>query len=132
MDSNGTLNSNQNQSDNIDNILKKYANKNQLSSSSLNNQQPTLLVNNDSSNDLDTQFKTIESNIVNNQDTLIPKNSSSNSLQPSSRNNSNSLFYDPKNLEQSKAFLDAKKKLRIVLSWSDCCTYNFMPLSHYK
>ncbi len=104
-----------------------------MSSSSLNSQLPG--VNTCNSNDLDTQFKTIESNNnSNNQDTLIPKNSSSNSLQPQppSRNNSNSLFYDPKNLEQSKAFLDAKKKLRIVLSWSDCCTYNFMPLSHYK
>ena len=40
--------------------------------------------------------------------------------------------FDAKNLEQSKAFIDAKKKLRIVLSWSDCCTYNFMPLSHYR
>jgi hypothetical protein len=129
---NNTTNTVQNQSDNIENILKKYANKTQLSSSSLNNQQSG--VNTDNSTDLDTQFKTIESSSNINQDTLIPKNSSSNSLQPQppSRNNSNSLFYDPKNLEQSKAFLDAKKKLRIVLSWSDCCTYNFMPLSHYK
>lgn len=42
------------------------------------------------------------------------------------------ISYDPNNLEQSKAFLDAKKKLRIVLSWSDNCTYNFMPIMQFK
>lgn len=59
----------------------------------------------------------------------LPKNTSSNSLAPS---DIAQIVYDPNNLEQSKAFLDAKKKLRIVLSWSDNCTYNFMPIMQFK
>lgn len=61
----------------------------------------------------------------------LPKNMSSNSL-ATSETHVPPLVYDGTNLEQSKAFLDAKKKLRIVLSWSDNCTYNFMPTMQFK
>lgn len=64
-----------------------------------------------------------------NTNSSLPKNTSSNSL-PTVQ--SDQILYDPNNLENSKAFLDAKKKLRIVLSWSDNCTYNFMPIMHFK
>lgn len=40
------------------------------------------------------------------------------------------MFYDSNNVEQSRAFLDAKKKLRIVLSWPDC--FSFISLSANK
>lgn len=65
-----------------------------------------------------------------NNNLQLPKNSSSNSLTQSElqQQQQNQLGYD----EHSKAFLDAKKKLRIVLSWSDNCTYNFMPIMQFK
>lgn len=66
----------------------------------------------------------------------LAKNLSSASLQ---QQKSNLLYYDPENLEQSKLFLDAKKKLRLVFSWSDYCiyqlggytTYNRSPKDNY-
>lgn len=57
----------------------------------------------------------------------LPKNTSSNSL---SQSGEHQPVYDA--LEQSRAFRDAKKKLRIVLSWVDNCTYNFMPAMQFK
>lgn len=34
------------------------------------------------------------------------------------------------NLEQAKQFIDAKKKIRNVFSWSD--SFNFLPISTHK
>ena len=64
------------------------------------------------------------------QTSFLTKNDSSNQLPVNTENSL--LYYDPKNLEQSKPFLDAKKKLRMVLSWPDGCTYNFTPTAHNK
>lgn len=54
------------------------------------------------------------------------------SLSDSSRNpfgirQDSEVFYGSINIEQSKTFLDAKKKLRVVLSWADGTQQNFMP-----
>lgn len=56
----------------------------------------------------------------------LSKNISDNSLQ------SQSILLEPISLEQSKAFLDAKKKLRLVLSWPDSMSYNYAPNNYLK
>jgi hypothetical protein len=59
----------------------------------------------------------------------LHKNLSSVSLQ---QQKASLLYYDPENLDQSKLFLDAKKKLRLVFSWSDYCIYNFVSSYRHK
>jgi len=70
------------------------------------------------------------SNNNSNTQRLLTKNDSSNQLQMNVENSL--LYFDPNNLEQSKPFLDSKKKLRMVLSWPDGCIYNFTPTSQNK
>lgn len=56
----------------------------------------------------------------------LPKNMSDNNLQ------NQNINLEPISVEQSKSFLDAKKKLRLVLSWPDCILYNYAPNNFLK
>jgi hypothetical protein len=64
---------------------------------------------------------------------IITNNFSSNSLIAQNNSSQNDFSqFDSTNLEQSKLFLDAKKKLRIVLSNSDSCSYGFIAFTHHN
>lgn len=112
-----------NSADNIENILKKYVNK----TTTFANSQSAPVVNEGVLIDLSVPESTERS--VSSPMQLLPKNASSNSL-PLQQTDQTSFAYDTDNLEQSKMFLDAKKKLRIVLSLPDC--FCFIPLSNNK
>jgi hypothetical protein len=61
----------------------------------------------------------------------MPKNLSSNSIQQQQQPEPNEIIiFDPNNPEQSKLFIDAKKKMRNILSWSD--SFSFLPLGVKK
>lgn len=128
-----------NQSDNIESILRKYANKNTTTP----NNQPQASISTTPAQSC-VEGKLIDLSVENSASsnkssgnnfapTFLPKNASSNSLQSNNQNENSMLYFDPNNLEQSKPFLDAKKKLRIVLGWSDGCTSsNYIPSPHLK
>lgn len=93
------------QTEDVDNILKKYQTK--------PSSQPV---------QFKQQLSVNEAQLVDLSTTEnLPKNVSENSLQ------NQNILLDPISLEQSKSFLDAKKKLRLVLSWPDCMSYNYAP-----
>jgi hypothetical protein len=102
----------ENQSDNIDNILKKYSTNN----NSKGNE--SILI------DISSPPPPATTTTTSNQ--TLTKNYSSNSFQMQLQQQ-NEITYDSNNLESSKLYLDAKKKLRNTLSWSDC--FHFLPLS---
>jgi hypothetical protein len=77
-----------------------------------------------------SDLNTTVNNSNNNAQSFLTKNEPSNQLQMNVENSL--LYYDPNNLEQSKPFLDSKKKLRMVLSWPDGCTYNFSSTTHHN
>jgi len=60
----------------------------------------------------------------------MPKNLSSNSIQQQQPEPNEIIKFDPNNPEQSKLFIDAKKKMRNILSWSD--SFSFLPLGVKK
>ena len=104
----------ENQSDNIDNILKKYSTTN----NSKGNDESILI-------DISSPPPPATTTTTASNQTLT-KNYSSNSFQMQLQQQ-NEITYDSNNLESSKLYLDAKKKLRNILSWSDC--FHFLPLS---
>jgi hypothetical protein len=128
---------------NIDNILKKYSNTNSTANKPTLNPQSSVnegvLIDLIDLGDLSPQNHENSNNNNKNSSTLTPglaapsaqmtKNLSSVSLQ---QQKNNILFYNPENLEASKLFLDAKKKLRLVFSWSDYCIYNFISPNNHK
>lgn len=113
---NSAQNENQSDTNNVDNILGKYKSNPASQPASAGAQLIDISVPPSPQTD---------------QQVSLTKNFSTNSLQQQQQQTQPN-FFDSTNLEQSRAFLDAKKKLRIVLSWPDCLTYNFLPNSHLK
>ncbi|CAF0809811.1 unnamed protein product [Brachionus calyciflorus] len=108
------------QSEDVDHILKKYQSK-------LPSQVPIL----------QTQSSINEAQLIDISTTSSTQNTQNDnsSKKPAFENSlrvQQSILFEPNNLDQSKAFLDAKKKLRLVLSWPDCMSYNYAPNNNLK